>query len=727
MIVGGHVITALFAVVAVLVFATVYVLVRKLDDAVAHREQAVVEHGIAAREGEVAGMVVPQVVWDEAVDHLDHRYDAAWATDNIGQFFRQVDGFEASFVLDAANRPLFASNETGSVDEGYYAEFASLTRPLVSRVRAAETKRGRIRTPAKPGVMVASPIQANTIGIVGGETYLITASLVQPDFGTIMPSGPAAPIVITAKALDRDFLSAFANRFMIADLKLHHGAAAPDGRGALAALRGVDGQVVAVLSWSPQLPGRALMRNVILPMLAVMSALGVTALTLFRFGRRAARDLIASEARASHLAYHDALTGQPNRVKFLDRLSHALDQARRSGGQVAVHAIDLDRFKDVNDTFGHHVGDELIRLAAQRMAAQCRSSDTFARLSGDEFAVVQSNASAASAAALAARLVEVMSESAELSTGRVFVGCSVGVTVIDNGEMDPAEALRQADLALYRAKGDGKSRYCFFEIEMDAAIKTRRLLEADLREALRTDCLQMAYQPQVDRHGEIIGVESLVRWNHPERGAVSPAFFVPIAEECGLISELGVFALRRAFRDSHRWPHLKVAVNVSAPQLRAPDFIDQVTALVAEARVDPRNFELEITEGVLLGDDPATHETLKRLRQMGFALALDDFGTGYSSLSYLRNYPVNKIKIDRSFITNLGVDNQSDAVIAAIVKLARALKLDVIAEGVETSDQRRRLTAAGCNEVQGYLYSRPVPADQIDGLVKLRVLAQSAA
>jgi len=381
-----------------------------------------------------------------------------------------------------------------------------------------------------------------------------------------------------------------------------------------------------------------------------------------------------------------------------------------------VLCIDLDRFKEVNDTYGHHVGDELIREAGRRMAAQCRSCDTFYRLSGDEFAIVQVQVEAKGAGALADRLVRTMAEPIQLGAGMIFAGCSIGITVIGTAGTEPEEAFRQADLALYRAKANGKGQFAFFESEMDAAIKTRRALEGDLRLALAAGELQMNYQPQVNQRDQMTGVEALIRWNHPERGQVSPAFFVPIAEECGLIGELGLFTLRRAFEDSRRWPGLKVAVNVSASQLRMKDFVPKVEALLKEMKVDPFNFELEITEGLLLGDDPATHETLRRLRGVGFQLALDDFGTGYSSLSYLQRYPINKIKIDRSFISNLGLDSEAGAVVGAIVKLAKALRLQVIAEGVETDIQRDELIAVGCADIQGYLFSRPVGAEDIDRL-----------
>jgi diguanylate cyclase (GGDEF)-like protein len=416
----------------------------------------------------------------------------------------------------------------------------------------------------------------------------------------------------------------------------------------------------------------------------------VTAL-FHRRSWRAVQELIASEARASHLAYHDPLTGLPNRVMFFDRLGVALDQLRRNGTPVAVHCLDLDRFKDVNDTFGHQIGDELIVAASKRIAEVCRRSDTFARLSGDEFAIVQLDATPHAAARLAERIVDAISQPMDLSSGRIHVSCSIGVNLLIEGEVSAADALRHADLALYRSKNNGRAQYSFFEPEMDAAMRMRREIETELREALYDGDLHMVYQPQADKHGRIAGVEALLRWHHPTRGDISPAMFIPIAEECGLINEVGMYTLREVFLASRKWDGLKVAVNISAAQLRMRDFPEKVAELLKECAVDPRTFELEITEGLLLGDDPVTHGVLKELRQMGFSIALDDFGTGYSSLSYLQRYPIDKIKIDRSFIANLGIERESVAVVQAIVKLARALRLDVIAEGVETTEQRDQL------------------------------------
>ena len=709
-----------------LLVGTVFTLIRQFDVAARDREQVVVAGGLVGRMDEVAHKVVTETTWDEAVHNLDNQFNRDWARENIGQFLEQSDGFDESFVLDAEDRPVFAYEGASETALARYGRFQPEVRGIVEAVRAAEARRGPPVRRSHKSVLPA-PIQASVIAVVDGRRHILTATVVQPDFGEALPRRDRAPVVVAGMIMDGPFIDSFARRYMLEGLRLDSPDAPRDRDRARTVLRNDRGQAVGVLSWAPQNPGRALLRNLVAPILLVVAGLGVVALFLYRRSRRMAQGLIASEARASHLAYHDALTGLPNRVLFFDRLTHALDLLRRGGGRVAIHALDLDRFKEVNDTFGHLVGDELIQEASRRMSALCRSSDTFARLSGDEFAIVQSGATAASAAALAARLIEAMNQPFDLAAGRVFVGCSIGVSLVADGTLEPAEALRQADLALYRAKDSGGVQYCFFELEMDAAIKMRRALEGDLREALAAGILEMAYQPQVDRRGVMTGVEALVRWNHPTRGMVSPAFFVPIAEECGLIVELGLFTLRRAFEDSRRWTDLKTAINVSANQIRMKDFVASVEALVAELEVDPRGFELEITEGVLLGDDPSTHETLKRLRQMGFSLALDDFGTGYSSLSYLQRFPVTKIKIDRSFIANLGVDAEADAVVGAIVKLARALNLGVIAEGVETADQRERLAAAGCGEVQGFLYSRPVPAQEIGRLRRGRKFTRQVA
>ncbi len=424
----------------------------------------------------------------------------------------------------------------------------------------------------------------------------------------------------------------------------------------------------------------------------------------------------AREARVRHLAYHDILTGLPNRALLREKLGQVSEQIRQTGRSFAVHCIDLDNFKYINDTFGHQAGDELVRSVAATLTAACGPDDLIARLGGDEFAVVQAHASEDDAAALAQRIVDVISRPIDLEVAKVHIGCSIGVTIVRDCAADSMESLREADLALYRAKAEGRSRFVFFEPHMDAAVRTRRELQEDLRCAIDDGTIMLAYQPQMGDDGNLVGIEALARWCHPARGNVPPSVFIPVAEEGGLIVDLGYYLLRRAFLDSFRWPELKVAVNVSAAQLRMKNFVPIVRSLIRETRVDPKRFELEITESVLMGDDPATLDTLRRLRDLGFMLALDDFGTGYSSLSYLRQFPIDKIKIDRSFITNLGSDAGADAIISALIKLAHSLNMTVIAEGVETESQRASLSSAGCNYVQGFLFGRPMAPEDIEHL-----------
>jgi len=703
--------TIVVIIAVIMLFAAGFLMAGKIDAVAKKREQSLIANGIAGKVIEIHKSITPQTIWDNALDHLQ-RKDTDWAANNIGQFMYDTAGFDYSFVLDHNNSLFFAAHEGKRQPLGSYQVFARSMHRAVERVRqkertqSAKAKAGRVWS-------LSAPANAHNIIRVNGRVYIAVASLVQADFGTVQSLFKTAPIVIAIKPLDEQFLNQFGQRYLRPELQLRQLQMHDMPDVAQVDINDDLGKYVATFFWRPDKPGTELAETLMLPAFLVVSIFMAMIYVMQRRSWRAAQELIASEARASHLAYHDPLTGLPNRVLFFDRLGVALDHVRREKGSVAVHCLDLDRFKEVNDTYGHQMGDELICAAARRVAEICRRSDTFARLSGDEFAIVQLDATPMAASRLAARIIEAFLQPIELSGGRVHVSCSLGVNIVMEGGVSAAEALRHADLALYRAKHNGRGQYCFFEPEMDAAMRMRREIEADLRDALANGDLRMVYQPQADKHGRITGVEALLRWHHPERGNVSPAVFVQIAEECGLINEIGLFTLRESFKASQKWEGLKVAINISASQLRMRDFHERVRELLEECNVDPVNFELEITEGLLLGDDPVTHDTLMKLRKMGFSIALDDFGTGYSSLSYLQRYPIDKIKIDRSFIANLGIETESRAVVQAIVKLARALNLHVIAEGVETDEQRNYLMDIGCEEIQGFLYSRPVAAEEV--------------
>jgi diguanylate cyclase (GGDEF)-like protein len=454
----------------------------------------------------------------------------------------------------------------------------------------------------------------------------------------------------------------------------------------------------------------------------VIIGMAAGGLILFRQLRKAASSLIASEARAHYAATHDHLTQLPNKALFVERLRCVAQN--RGGGEpdtgYGIVCVGLDRFDEINEALGLEACHSVIGEVATRLRLARRDQDAIAKLGDDVFAVLWPGLTAAEAPAVVARLIEQLSAPYAASDGRAFVTCSIGVGLLAPEIDNPMETLRQAQIALSNAKRRGGAHVSLFEPSMDRALKDRKALEVELRRALADEALTVVYQPQVDAKGAIIGVEALMRWDSPTRGAVPPSLFVPLAEACGLADVLGRFALRRAFLDAKAWPGLKVAVNVSAAQVRSGGLIDTLKSLIAEIGADPRGFELEITEGMLLADEADIYQTLNDVRRMGFSLSLDDFGTGYSSLSYLRHFPVDKLKIDRSFVAHLGKRPESSAIIKAIVDMADALGLNVIAEGVETKDQVLRLTMAGCAQFQGFYFSRPMEAGAIDALLTAR-------
>ena len=427
-----------------------------------------------------------------------------------------------------------------------------------------------------------------------------------------------------------------------------------------------------------------------------------------------------SEAKIAHMARYDALTDLPNRVLLRERLQHTLSGRRRTEG-VAVLCLDLDHFKEVNDTLGHPIGDALLKSIAERLRGCTRETDTVARASGDEFVIVQiSTDPPKEATALAARIIEVLSAPHELDGHQVVVGTSIGIAIAPNDGTDPDTLLKNADLALYRTKGEGRGRYRFFEQQMNTRMQERRALEVDLRKALVNGEFELHYQPVVNlTNHEVSGLEALLRWNHPERGTISPAEFIPLAEETGLIVPIGEWVLRQACAEAASWPaHIRVAVNLSAVQFKSRNLVEVVFNAFATSGVAAARLELEITESVLIQDGEAALATLNQLRDLGVRIALDDFGTGYSSLSYLRSFPFDKIKIDGCFVCDLSeADDESLAIVRAVARLGSSLGMATTAEGVETEEQLKMIRAEGCTEMQGYLFSPPRPAAEIRQLL----------
>ena len=426
----------------------------------------------------------------------------------------------------------------------------------------------------------------------------------------------------------------------------------------------------------------------------------------------------AAEARLAHLARHDGLTGLPNRLLFSERLAGSLARARRGDG-IAMLRLNLDRFKLINDAFGHAAGDALLRQVAERLSAATRETDLVVRFGGDEFVIVQEKShQPGEATTLAKRLVEIMAQSFPVDGQEVTIGVSIGIALSMDGQETGDALLKRADLALYRAKNDGRGTFRFFEREMDDAMQKKRALELDMRHALTDESFVVFYQPLVQSAG-IAGFEALLRWRHPERGMVSPAEFIPIAEETGLIGAIGAWVLRQACADAASWPGtLKVAVNLSPLQFQLRSLVDDVGDALSSSGLSPDRLELEITESVLIQDVDGVLKTLHALRAMGIRIAMDDFGTGYSSLSYLLRFPFDKIKIDQSFVKGITEREDCRSIVRAVIGLGRSLHMSVNAEGVETQDQLKAMRSEGCKEIQGYFFSKPIPVGVVDDLLR---------
>lgn len=428
--------------------------------------------------------------------------------------------------------------------------------------------------------------------------------------------------------------------------------------------------------------------------------------------------------KIAYMARHDALTELPNRAFFAERIESALTRVDR-GEAFALLCLDLDHFKEVNDTLGHPIGDQLLRTVAHRLLASVRDTDMVARLGGDEFAIFQSQVSSAEdVSTLAQRIIAALNAPCEIDGNPVPIGVSIGISMAPADDRGYDKLLKNADMALYRAKADGRNDFRFFERAMDERQQARRLIELDLREALARDQFEIDYQPVCDvAEDRIIGFEALVRWRHPLRGLVPPTEFIPIAEEMGLIAQIGSWVLRRACADAMCWPHdISVAINVSAAQLRYGALHDAVVAALEDSALAPGRLVLEITESVLIANPQNALLVLERFKAMGIRIAMDDFGTGYSSLSYLRSFPFDHVKIDKSFIYEITTRPEAAAIVRAVIALCTSLGMRTIAEGIETPGQLAFLKAEGCHEAQGYLFSRPMSVGAVPALLETQTI-----
>ena len=640
-------------------------------------------------------------IWDDAVENT-LRPDRVWLDENMVTWAHDYFSHDEVYVLSERDTLLlgYAGGEVQEPETG--SKWLDPFLPLVKELRRQFS------------LTRDANIQVYGIAEVRGELAVVSASPILPYSDRIAtPEVPSVYIsVLYLNPTLRELHDAHAFDDVSASVQR------PTSRTkAFLPLRGFDGQTVGYLTWTPFRPGQLMIIDSLPILIVAALILGAVAWAGTRKLVKNAAELTAKEAQARHLAFHDTLTGLPNRTLIMERIQSAIHQSQVDE-QVAVHYVDIDHFKAANDSLGHAAGDELLREVAHRLTSLLGDRDFAARLGGDEFVLLQCGVTALEQVeAMASRLVEALGEPVALGGTRLPLSASLGVGLsegIENG----AEVLRRADIALYRAKADGRNGYRIFSAEMDQAVEHRRLLEADLAAALtRGDQLSLVYQPLYSTDGSRIeGVEALVRWKHPEKGHLAPSLFIPAAEESGLIVPLGEWILREACRQAACWQVGYVAVNVSPVQFRQSNFIETVRTALRESGLRPARLELEITEGMLV-DNARASKAIATLRQMGVKIALDDFGTGYSSLRYLRQMHVDKIKIDQSFVQQSTEDDGAKSIIIAMVQLASAIHVQVTAEGVETAEQKDFLASIGCDQLQGYLLSRPLAPEQIGFLL----------
>jgi diguanylate cyclase len=574
--------------------------------------------------------------------------------------------------------------------------------------------------PVHTVALVAGPDLADP----GRSTVLVQNFLGQPAYVAAVAVGSdadlakgndRAPIVVAVKVLSTRLLDKVGDRLELANLRaIANPAQAANDR--TLDLADAQGAAVARFSWTPKRPGGAIVASVAPFIVLALAGFALFVVLGIRYMRRTAEEIATGERQLRHLALHDPVCGLPNRIFFGERLEQTINNVRGGGASAAVFYIDLDHFKDVNDTLGHHIGDELILNVTQRLSRIIRGDDLVARLGGDEFAIITTCASDSySLQAIAGRIIAAVCAPYLISGHNIIIGASIGIAAIDRRVGDAADILRYADMALYRAKNEGRNRACIYDAAMDADLSNRKLLEGDLLQAIKNDDLRAAYQPIVNAAGDtVVGVEALARWTHPTNGEIPPSRFIPIAEHSGLIIELGEWMLRRACLDGRNWPNLAVSVNVSPLQFRRSDFVELVERILTETDFDANRLELELTESTLLGNLETAELSMLRLKAIGVRFALDDFGTGYSSLLYLRRFPFDKLKIDSSFVRSIEKAPDAAAIVHAVVSLGRGLGMKVTAEGVETAEQHLFLRAAGVHSMQGFRFGKPGTADEID-------------
>ncbi len=695
------------------------------------RERTLVENALNHRIARMQSEQSSVAWWDDAVNALRGKdINLDFLNTEFGIFLTETYGHDEVYILNDEDQPIFSVID-GNKREA--SEFES-RKPALAEV-IAEVRGRRVESNLRPRPDTFRKLQSHDRGLtigentarwaghivtVDGRPAVVSAMTIVPNIDMNLLKG-TPDLLVGVEYIDDFFISEIGRSLLLSDLALTKDPARGDAI-VSEPFVGDDNAPLGFLNWVTRRPGQVLL-TIILPLVAFgVLATAVLSSTMLGRLRRTSDELAWREADARHEAKHDPLSGLPNRVHMVEKIDgflHGRLLETHDNRAVAAY-IDIDRFKDINDTLGHHAGDELIKLVAERLKGCLRRNDFLSRFGGDEFVILCAPAAHEASALLAERVAQAFAVPFVYDGQSIRITASVGLALAPDNGNTADELMRHADIALYEAKDRGRDRAVLFSEDMAQQVERRRAIELDLRSAIESDMLCLHYQPIVAcDSGRIVGLEALLRWRHPVHGEMSPADFIPIAENAGLLPSLGEWVLTRAMKDSRSWPDLEVAVNLSPVQFRHVDLESALRRLIAKFGVDPGRFVLELTEGVLLETSEHTNSILEVLRSIGFKTALDDFGTGYSSLAYLCNFKFDKIKIDRSFVSRISRVDISRTIVQSVVSIGRGLGMDIVAEGVETEFEAVTMAKLGCNELQGYYFSKPLPADEMTAFLRI--------
>ncbi len=707
------------AAAAIALVGIAILVAHRVDTESTEREAETVRNGLNAVVMRMKQDLHAFARWDEIPLQTPLVSDIAWIHHHYGRRLHETSGQDQSFILNESGQPVYASINGKLVDKNVYELLSEKIEPVVAEVKDAYKLRrlnSIIRSESgADGGFALEPVSSVVFRRIDQRPAVIGAVTVVPNSGKALGSAEAPAIAVNISFLDDSFIADFSKTYSIAGLSLRETPPLTNETAVQIPFY-TAGSRPAWLVWTPKQPGTAMLRQLLPAIVGIVLFLGFIGALVLRQARRATEELKNSERRATELAFRDTLTGLGNRAQLIEILTEQMEKLKPEQ-KLALLFIDIDGFKDINDTLGHHVGDELLTVAAWRLAS-IKNNLAAVRLGGDEFALLLPFDNQDEIGVISRHILENLRQQTPAGDHVLTVSASIGVAIAPEHASDPETLLRRADIALYRARTEGRGTLRMFDPGYEDALHKRGKTERELAAALANEELVVRFQPQFSVDGErMVGVEALVRWDHPERGIVSPMEFVPTAEHSGLIVRLDEWVLKRACEEAVKWPDLSLAVNLSPSNFHHSDMVARLVRVLEDTAFNPRRLEIEITEGMLLNATPEVLGQLAEMRQMGIRIVLDDFGTGYSSLGYLRSFPVDKIKIDKSFVQNLGVTEESAAIIECVARLGRALGLTITAEGVETKEQHRFVRAAGCHQLQGFLFSKAISADKIQEML----------